>query len=891
MTGSQASIVQLTDRRVDLVRQQVLHADGTTATLTTRESQLLRYLVDRSGDDVARDELLEEVWEYRANYATRAVDVAMRRLRSKVEPDPRHPVHLIAVHGVGYRFVPPAGEAPRFATPAPPPARTTNLRSDRSPFFGRAPELAQLGEMLSQGDRLVSLIGPGGVGKTRLALAAGRLAQQVSDGVFMVELTEASDVSGILAAVGAALAIPLTQDADDDELVRSVGRALASRGRLLLILDNFEQLVDHAAATVGQWLRLAPSTRFLVTTRQRLRLRGERMLPLQPLTGVEARELFLDRARAVGADLTAHDHGLVDQIIERLEGLPLAIELAATRARVLSLDQLMERLERRFKILASTSAANERQRTLQATIDWSWELLDPHERTALAQCSVFGGGFSLEAAEEVLEVDDDAPWTLDLVEALRDKSLLRVYEPDDLPGELRFGMLDSIREYAAQKLVEGGGLPRARERHANWMLEYTAGLASKVDGPGGLASFLQLAVETANLLSIERHRAQHDPRQALEAVLHLGPVLRVRGPTSLYRRLLDRALDRARELGDAPTLARLHLDRATLLRMAGELDDARRDVGEALTLARSSVAEIEVDALSRLAMINADQARIDESEVITQTALHLARELRLHRMVGTLLGQLTSCSIVRGDMERAEMHAVEAVNKQQETGDERGLANSFTNLSTVYAERGRLDDAAEYLERALRVHRAWGDRAGEATALSHLGSLHARQGDLQEAFDRILDAQARYHQVGYARYGALCQVNAAIVGWAMGDRAQAGDAFAEALEVFVRGGHRLLESMTLAYQAALQACEDHLDRAEATMARCDDRMSGMHNRQADGMRLVAQGFLEAARARREPQHPEAGAWRAAARQKASDGATSHVLAIQFMARLLEKELS
>jgi len=886
-----SNIVQLSDRRVDLIRQQVLHADGETTALTTRESQLLRYLVARAGEDVSRDELLEEVWEYRANYATRAVDVAMRRLRAKVEPEPRNPVHLIAVHGVGYRFVPPPEEVPRFATPAPPPARTTNLRSDRTAFFGREQQLAQLGELLSDDARLISIVGPGGVGKTRLALAAGRLAQQVCDGVFLVDLTEAEDTSGILAAVGKTLSIPLTVNADESSLVDTVGRAMASRGRLLLILDNFEQLVPFAADTVGAWLALAPSVRFLVTTRQRLRLRGEQLLQLNPMTGVEARELFIDRARAVGAELTPADHDDIDRIIDRLDGLPLAIELAATRARVLSLDQLYDRLERRFKVLADPkNAANPRQRTLQNAIDWSWDLLDTHERRALAQCSVFVGGFSLEAAEEVLEVDDDAPWTLDLVEALRDKSLLRIYEPDDLPGELRFGMYDSIREYARAKLDEADGTERARQRHANWMLMYTSGLADRVDGPGGLSSFLQLAVETSNLLAIERNRADDDPRQALEAVLHLGPVLRVRGPTSLYRRLLDRALARAAELGDKPTLARLYLDRASLHRIAGELDDARRDVGEALTLSRQAASEIEVDALSRLAMINADQARIDESEVIAQTALHLARELRLHALVGTLLGQLTSCAIVRGDTENAEKLAVETITKQQETGDERGLANTYANLGTLYAEGGRTEEAEQYIGRALRIHRAWGDRAGEATSLTHLGSLEARRGELARARELIEQAHGLYKQVGYVRFGALCQLNGAIVGWAMGERQAAGPALDEALEVFRHGGHRLLESMALAYRAALLACEGDLAAAEESLALCDERMAGMHNRQADGVRLVATGFLDAARARTDPDHPEASAWVTSARQKATDGATSPVLGIQFMARLLDHEL-
>jgi predicted ATPase/DNA-binding winged helix-turn-helix (wHTH) protein len=885
------TIVQLSDRRVDLIRQQVLHADGRTVALTTREAQLLRYLVERSGDDVSRDELLEEVWEYKANYATRAVDVAMRRLRSKVEPTPRQPVHLIAVHGVGYRFVPPAEEPPRFATPAPPPARTTNLRPERSTFVGRQAELSRVGERLSSGSRLITILGPGGVGKTRLAHAAARLALQACDAVWVVDLTDARDTAGLLAAVGKTLSIPLTQRGDDAKLVDDVGQALASRGRLLLVFDNFEHLVDHARNAVARWMELAPRASLLVTSRERLRVRGEDVLPLEPLALDEARELFVDRARAAGADLGRADHPAIDRVIERLDRLPLAIELAATRARVLSLEQLEDRLSRRFKLLSGTQGVlPSRQSALRNAIDWSWDLLDEHERSALAQCSVFVGGFSLEAAEEVLEVPDDAPWTLDLVEALRDKSLLRVYEPDELPGELRFGMYESIREYAREKLEAMGGLERARERHANWMLLYAAGLAARVDGPGGLANFLMLAVETDNLLAVERRRAEADPRQALEAVLCLAPVLSVRGPTSRYRRLLDRALQRARALDDAPSRARLHLDRATLLRIGGQLDEARLDIGETLTIMRESSSPVEVDALSRLAMINSDQSRFDESEVITQTALHMARDLRLHRLTGVLLSQLASCAQVRGRVEQAEALALEAVAKQLEVGDERGLASTYSNLGALYAEAGRLEEAEEHIQRALRLHRTWGDRRGQATSLVHLGSLQVRRGRLREASATIDEAHRIYREVGYARFGALSQLNGATVRWALGERDTAEPAIRDAIAVFRRSGDPLLEAMAMTYLAALLASRGDLDEAEGTLEACDERMHGMHTRQAAGVRLVADGFVQMARARAQPDHAEAAAWRESAERIARDGSSSSVLGIQFMARLLQQEL-
>lgn len=892
MGGPASNLVTLTDRRVDLVRQQVLHADGTTVALTTREAQLLRYLVERAGTDVSRDELLEEVWEYRANYATRAVDVAMRRLRSKVEPVPRQPVHLLAVHGVGYRFVHPTEPAVgAFATPPPAPSRTTNLRTERSTFIGRQAPLAQVGARLAAGARLITLLGAGGVGKTRLALAAARAAQEAYDGVWLVDLTDARDTAGLLAATGRALEIPLTQRGDDATLVDDLATTLASRGRQLLVLDNFEHLVETSRSTVARMLELAPQLAVLVTSRERLRLRGEEVLPLDPLPAAEARALFLDRATAVGTDLGPADHAEIDRIIERLDGLPLAIELAAPRARVMSLDQLHERLSRRFKVLASAPATGEfRQNTLRQAIDWSWDLLDAHERSALAQCSVFRGGFTLEAAEEVVELDDDAPWTLDIVEALRDKSLLRVYEPDDLPGELRFGMFESIREYAREKLEAVDGLERARERHANWALQYAAGLADRIDGHGGRAAFLQLAVETDNLLAVETRQAEHDPRQSLEAVLCLAPVLSVRGPTSRYRPLLDRALDRARALGDEPSRARLHLDRATLLRIGGDLDEARLDVGEALTIMRESASPVEVDALARLAMINSDQSRFDEAEVIAQTALRMARDLRLPQLVGTLVGQLASCAIVRGRIEQAEALAIEALAKQREIGDERGMATTYSNLGHLYAEAGRLDEAKTHIEQAIELHRIWGDRRGQATSLVHLGSLHVRQGELVEGRDLIDEAHRLYREVGYARFGALSQLNAATVRWALGDRGDARPAIEEALEVFQRSGDTLLEGMTLAYLAALRASEGAIDEAQGHLDACDERLQGLFTRQSAGVRLVAGGFLEMARARALPGDPQAPIWRAAALQKATDGSTSQVLPIQFMARLLLQEL-
>lgn len=889
MPGPSNSIVQLADRRVDLVRQQVLHADGKTVALTTRESQLMGFLVDRAEQDVSRDELLDQVWEYRANYATRAVDVAMRRLRSKVEPDPSKPVHLISVHGVGYRFVPPPSDTARFDTPAPPPARTTNLRSERSTFFGRGEELSHLGRLFTDGARLVSVLGPGGVGKTRLALAAARLALQSSDGVWVVDLTDATDLDGVLSAMGRTLGVPLVHSADNIEIL---GQAMAHRGRLFVVFDNFEHVVETAAPTIGRWLQLAPTSRFLVTSRERLRVQGEHTIELQPLDDESARELFLDRARAAGAELEGANPAEIDAILRKLDRLPLAIELAAPRARLLSLEKLRERLDHRFRVLAAKSAGDgsDRQSTLRKAIDWSWDLLDEHERAALAQCSVFVGGFSLDGAEAVVELGDDAPWTLDVIEALRDKSLLRVSEPDDLPGEVRFSMYESIRAYATERLAELDPDGTTVDRHATWVLEHAQGLKDRLQGHGGLSSFLQLAVESDNLLAIQSRRKRTHPEQSLHATLLLQPVLRTRGPTSLHHRLLDEAVDQATALADDAVCAQLHLAKGRALRVRGAVDDAKQELGKALPLfAGSNSVAGELEALAVLATLNTDQGRIDEAEAIVHAALPQAEQHGLLRLRGLLTGLLAGHRLARGHVGDAERLCAEAIQLLTEAGDEVSMATNLSVMGLMCAEIGRVDEARTYIERAQRIHRAWGDLKGHATTLNSLASLHARKGDLQATLEHSTEALRLFREIGFRRFAGLTLLNLGATQWALGEPEVALQHFLDASETLAAAGDSVIDAMAHFYRASLLASRDDVMGATVAFDRGDELVRGLQYRQAAGVQLVASGFLDMARAR-QPDAPDADALLSHASDIARDAEQSPVVGIQFMGKLLAKEL-
>jgi len=335
----------------------------------------------------------------------------------------------------------------------------TTCPAERDAFIGRSAELRALAARLDGGSRLLTILGPGGTGKSRFVRRYGR--SWLGDwpgGIYFCDLSDAKSLDGILSAVAVALAIPLGKDDPGMQL----GHAIAGRGRCLMILDNFEQIVEHAASRVGRWLDRAVEASFIVTSRERLHLPGEGILALDPLpVKMDAIDLFVARAREQVPDFVLGDgnRDAVAEVVRLLDGLPLAIELAAARVRVLSPTQLVTRLRDRFRLLAGSRTASARQATLRAAIDWSWDLLTPWEQGAFAQCSMFAGGFTLDAAEAVLDLSPwpDAPLAMDAIQALVDKSLLRTWVPAERGRydieEPYFGMYISIHEYAEQKLL------------------------------------------------------------------------------------------------------------------------------------------------------------------------------------------------------------------------------------------------------------------------------------------------------------------------------------------------------------------------------------------------------------------------------------------------------
>jgi predicted ATPase/class 3 adenylate cyclase len=509
-----------------------------------------------------------------------------------------------------------------------------NLPAERDAFVGRTAELHALAGRLDAGARLVTVLGPGGTGKTRFVRRYGwTWLGDWPGGVYFADLSEARSVEGICFALASALGIPLGKDEPSVQL----GHALRNRGRCLVILDNFEQVVAHAEGTVGRWLDHAADASLLVTSRERLHLRGEDLFPLEPLPlEMDAIDLFVARARAQRPDFVLSDvnRAAVVEVVRLLDGLPLAIELAAARVRILSPAHLVARLRDRFSVLAGVRGAAARQATLRAAIDWSWDLLAPWEQAAFAQCAVFEGGFALEAAEAVLDLSSwpEAPPAMDVVQALVDKSLLRTWLPERIRYEVQepyFGMYISIHEYALEKLDAAPHAAKqlALQRHGSYFAAFGTDTAIASLASGGPDQRSMLALDFDNLVAAcRRALVRNDGATAATAYRAVWEVLHLHGPLALAVELGRQVLGCGEHI-EAPLRATATLILATALLRAGRMEETRSLLTQALAFVQDAGdRRREARVLNSLATLSRMQGRMPEAREALDLALSLARE-------------------------------------------------------------------------------------------------------------------------------------------------------------------------------------------------------------------------------------------------------------------------
>lgn len=724
-----------------------------------------------------------------------------------------------------------------------------SLPAERDAFVGRGHELQSLSRLFARGARLVSVLGIGGGGKTRLAQHFGwSHLGDFGGSVWFCDLAAARGPDGIVHAVAAGLGITL----DGDDAVQRLSHAIAGRGDCLLVLDNFEQVARHAPATLGAWLDRAPQASFLVTTREVLGLPGEVTLALAPLPGGEAQALFMRRAAAAraGIEPAAEDRAAITQLVSLLDGLPLAIELAAARVRVMTPRALLARMSERFRVLASSGGRHDRQATLRATFDWSWDLLGAAEKGALAQISVFEGRFTIEAAEAVVDLgvlqgDADGavaslPWTLDLLQSLVDKSFLRLAtlghpgaaaghrRPGVADGEGRFELLGSVRAYAAEHLATPGRMPGSgpecaaatARRHGAWY----AALGPQRVIEDGAADLDDLAA------ACRRAVVAGEPGIAAGALEGAWAALQLQGPFSA-------AVDLARSAAAMPSLqgaeaARVGAVLATALDAIGERDAALPLCTEALATAlRCRATRCAAEAGVTLGNLHWSRGDADAATAALRDALTLARQADEPRAEIGALNALGTVAFERGLLEEARGHYEAALARAEALGDRRWQGGLRGNLGNLHASQGQMDIARGHCEAALAAASALGDRQREGNQLCNLGMMELIQGRLPQAEAACAQGLAVAIDLGHVRLQAIVGCNAGLVSEAQGDATQAEAHFRRALQVAQQLGDARSQGQFLGHIGRLQArrgdaaaARDTLVQGQALLRASDDRL-------------------------------------------------------------------
>jgi predicted ATPase/class 3 adenylate cyclase len=671
-----------------------------------------------------------------------ADEISLRSLGEHALKDIDHRVELYQVVASGLRE-----DFPALRSVSPHP---TNLPTRLAPLIGRKDEIAAVGGMLSSEEvSVVTLVGPGGTGKTRLALAVGaELLSSFGDGVFFVDLSALSDASLVVPAIAQALSL---REAPGRSLTETLDNHLSSK-KMVLILDNFEQVMD-AAGEISALVGSSSSLKVVVTSREALRIEGEREFPLHPLAlpsldsevgeilASPAVELFVARARAVrpGLAVGGEDARHVAAICRRLDGLPLAIELAAARVKVLPLSALAARLETSLAALGTGRRdASDRQRTLQGAIAWSYELLDGDEQRLFARLGVFAAGWGLEAAESVCDRNDLAVDVLDGIASLVDKSLVRVIEGD----EARFSMLETIREFSLEKLEGSGEAEDIRRTHA----EYFRALAEEAEPH---------LVGAEQKEWLDRLEGEHDNMRAM------------------FRWYLAVKPEAAARAGN---------DMWFFWNLRGYVTEGRRWMKRFLSILEERTPE-RLRAAQAAALLAEMQEDYESSVALAQEALSLAREFGDDVEAARALIMLGHVSLQKGELERASHLIEEAASLGQGSRNDHLEVRILINLANLRSDQGRTEEAIDLYESGAQLAEAAGDRRGQMMALLALGEARAFGGDTDNAKQLLVQALSLAADVADPYIEAIALINLGVVAVVQGGVEEAVDNFGRALQL------------------------------------------------------------------------------------------------------------
>ncbi len=764
-------------------------------------------------------------------------DVTLRDLGQHRLTDLRRAEHLYQVMAPGL-----PSEFPELRSLD---ALPNNLPVRRSTFVGREKAMAQI-QLLMRRVPLLTLIGPGGTGKTRLALQVGAaLLPEFRDGVWFVEFASLADPELVASRIAGALHL-------GEEPGRTYEDMLIDhlRGRqALLILDNCEHLIGSCARIAQRLLESCPELKIMATSREPLGIEAETYFDVPGLSLVnepvsdpavavqlamqsEAVRLFVERARAVapGFELDSQNVEAVMELCRRLDGLPLAIELAAARIRLMSPVEILARLDDRFSLLAGgLRTAEPRQQTLRATLDWSHDLLSAQEQTMFRRLAVFRGGWSLAAAEAVVTDCGSSPGeVLDLLTGLVAKSMIKVFERGN---RVRYGMLLTMQDYAAEKLEESGEGPAVRDCHAAWFLLLAERSAAELAGPDEAVHLEELDLERDNLraafawswlraggnLPGEEDRRSADAPTAGPASDRLDDAGRALASLALGSAALPAAGSRLNAGGGTSALEGLmrlalamlpYWERRAWLREGQAY--VRLALGVSGTEALPKLRANLLVAAGSLALQTGDYA---EAQRALEEGLQLAVETGDLACQASALANLGTMAQHHSDFEAARRHLEQALGIRQAIGDTAGVASVVHSLGIVAREQGEYVAARSYFAEALGMRRHMGDQAGISASLNALATLSFGQGQYDTARELFLEALALSRSLGDQRGVAFVLNNLGRVTHAQGDLDAARAHLQESLALRQSMGDRRGTAATLNNLGQVALAEGNLPEA------------------------------------------------------------------------------
>lgn len=767
--------------------ERQLLVEGRPAALGARAFDLLLALIDGRDRVLGKDELLERVWPG-VIVEENNLQVQVSTLRKILGAGA-----VATIPGRGYRFTlrpDGAGGSPSGSLPA----RRHNLPVALDSFVGREDEIAEIRALLGA-SRLVTLTGSGGTGKTRLSLqVAARALDEFPDGAWLVELAPLADERHVPPAVAAALGV------QEESLPGHVRDR-----RLLVVLDNCEHLLHGCAEVASRILQAGPGVRILASSRETLHVAGEVTYRVPSLSPGQAIRLFIERAKAASPSFEENPDNAqaLVEICRRLDSMPLAIELAAARVRALSVARIAERLDDRFRLLTGgDQTALPRQQTLRASIEWSHDLLSDPERVLLRRLAVFAGGWTLEAAEAVAaNPPGEQPLSvLELLTDLVEKSLVAI----DAEGS-RYRLLETVRQYALERLEESGEATAVRDRHLRHFLAFASKARLEIVGPDQAAWMARLDQERDNILAAHAWcgRAEGGQELGLRLVSSVKQYWIHRGHLGLARGMMVEALARAPARSRARQ--RALFDAGQVACFMGLFRQAREQLEEGLSIARESddrnaVAQV----LQPLGMACAALQDLPAARAHLEEAVALAREHGGARNLAAALNGLAQLHRLEGDLEAARGLYGQVLDLARGLEDRISVAIALLNLAMTSIDRGLGQDARALLVEALAIAEETGSKQVGQSALEVCAGLAALRGEWEGAARLYGAAEAESARTGIRRDA----VDESFVAPRMAEaRAALGDAAFGAAEAAGRA---------LAYEEALRAARARLAGLEPT---------------------------------------------------------------------------